>query len=225
MFWALEKIAGPMIDGLRRQGWSNEEIYFRWSDAKLREQLITHIALYTKIMENSLHDIYETITVKMNPERSFIESVAVGLYDNYKSLNKNINGVNFPINGLDSKPLFVSMDDGPYRTDDNSQDRTAKIVLVDMKGKATSDEALVYMQSHRLRPIGTKHLLAIGEQHPNIQRRFRVIALESSYSRLGGGHWKLGLGGSASERILDMFWDGVGWNEHTCFGAIPEEAL
>lgn len=227
LFWGQENIARHMIAGLRRDGWSFEEIYNHFSDVKMREELITHIAVYTKVVECSLNQIHETLMVNMFFGRTFAESVEAG---EYNTVNRNINENNFPFNGPSPKQLLLPVVSGPYRTDADFQDHignilpgeTSKIILVDMNGKAKPAEALEYMRKRKLRPIETSHLLAIGEQHKEIQRRVKILALGSSCVFLRGRS-VLGLDGSDLERSLDIFWYDKECDEHTRFGAIPEE--
>ncbi len=224
LFWGQEQVARPLIDELRRYGWSDEEICLVWTNPKLRDQIISQIATRGIVTDGFIFQAHKSIVVKMTCGRTFAESVLAGHYD--EVVNKqHINENNFPINGQSSARPLVTPGNGPYRADEIPSEDTTKIVLVDMHGKAKSDEALEYMKRRHLRPIGTRHLLAIGEQHPDIQRQFTVVALESLAVRFGGGDQVLGLNGSASKRILNIFWYATLWNEQTRFGAIAEEAL
>lgn len=224
-----------MVQEMRRQGWSDEEISSFLTETEAGHQSMARIVASLKVVdEGSFNHNHETLMVNMFFSRTFAESVEAG---EYKMVNGNINENNFPINGLAPKQLLLPVvNNGPYRTDGNFPDRAdeilpdeiTKIILVDMNGKGKPAEALEYMRKRKLRPMGTSHLLAIGEQHPDLQRQVKVLALESSCVFLRGRavlglDSALSLDGSDVERSLDIFWYDRECDENTRFGAIAEE--
>lgn len=58
---------------------------------------------------------------------------------------------------------------------------------------------------------GDKHLYAIGEQHPNLQKEFPIVALGSVWRGSDGYRSVACLDGWDDERGLGLHWHGNGW--------------
>lgn len=87
-------------------------------------------------------------------------------------------------------------------------------------------ELLKELRRHRLRPATLPELLAVGEQHPDLQRRNPIVALGSVWRSPNGLEWFPLLtaessGESASRRVLAQTSDlGYDWSYRMRFAAV-----
>ena len=96
-----------------------------------------------------------------------------------------------------------------------------KLTLFHPNRPIESDEAIDEMAKHGLRPATLPELLALGEEHPDLQREFPVIALGSVWQDRRGSRRCPCLGGGASERYLYLRCFGGGWGERCRGLAVP----
>lgn len=96
------------------------------------------------------------------------------------------------------------------------------IYLVSFDRRISSEGVITEMEILGLRPATIVELLALGAQHPDIQRDYQIAALGSTWS-FDSGDLDLDvpyLGGSGSDRYLFLFWWGSGWSPYWRFAAV-----
>lgn len=77
------------------------------------------------------------------------------------------------------------------------------VVLLHLNREASSEEVLVEMERRGLRPATLAELLALGAKHPELQRKFTIVALGSSCV-LNGHRQVAYLWSNLSSRYLDL---------------------
>lgn len=96
-----------------------------------------------------------------------------------------------------------------------------KLTLFHPNRPIESDEAIDEMAKQGLRPATLPELLALGEEHPDLQREFPIIALGSVWQGRGGDRDCPCLDESAGERHLYLRCFGGEWDERCRFLAVP----
>lgn len=138
----------------------------------------------------------QSYPLTINRERSRSEMVKAGRYD---YVNSNITEENSPVVEGEAE---------------------VEAVLVHLDRVASDEEVLAEMERLGLRPATMDELNAFGEQHPDRQREYPIIALGSVWAgrdgrRLVGCLWEGGLG-----RGLRLVWLGDGWRAYCRFLAV-----
>jgi hypothetical protein len=123
--------------------------------------------------------------------RSLAEVVAAG---NYSYANNNITEENFPTDKGDSAAVQV-----------------VEAILLPLDRLTESDDVLGELERMGLRPGTMFELAHFGEQHPDIQRQFPVVALGSVWAGPGGGRRVGYLWEDDVSRRLGLSWFGGRW--------------
>jgi len=138
------------------------------------------------------------LQVTVNRDRSIADGVAAGKY-NFS--NTDITDANFPHTGAGTE--------------------SSEIVLVHFDALMSTDNVLKELKKRNLRPADIQELLAIGEQFPEQQREFPIIALGSIEQCLDGNRVVPFLCSDDSKRELYLGWVGVvDWSEICRFAAV-----
>ena len=95
-----------------------------------------------------------------------------------------------------------------------------EIQLVHFNREISSDEAIGELDKMGLRPAELHELLAFGENYPDVQREFPVIALGSGWRDSYGFRCVPYLDRSGSWRDLDLLWLGSGCHGYCRFAAV-----
>lgn len=82
------------------------------------------------------------------------------------------------------------------------------------------DAIIVEMNKRGYRPAKIEELLAVGKNHPNIQRKFPIVAMGSIWKRTLVRRRVSYLGGSDENRILSIYRFNVGWRSVYRFLAV-----
>jgi hypothetical protein len=83
----------------------------------------------------------------------------------------------------------------------------------------SSDNVIAEMDKEGFRPCTIEELLAIGEQHPELQRKFPLVAL-GSVAKVNGNRHVACLFRDGSGRELHLGWFGHGWHVVCRFPAV-----
>lgn len=138
------------------------------------------------------------LTVKMDYTKSLEELIAAG---NYDSRSFDITASNFPPTG-----------NGRIETE---------LVLVHFNRDVESGDVIREMEQMGLEPAKIEHLLTLGAKHPNLQRKFPIIAPGSLWTSPVGrrryvpclDYWK-------GQRCLATMWFSIVWHRHCRFAAV-----
>ena len=135
--------------------------------------------------------------VTVNYDQPVADAIAAG---EYNWVNSDIIQKNFPTN------------------------RTGKteceIELVHFNRVVSTKEALAELDKRGLRPAELHELLALGAEHPKLQREFPIIGLGSVWRSSSGGRGCPYLLGSGSKRGLGLRWVEDGWGGSCRFAAV-----
>jgi hypothetical protein len=143
-------------------------------------------------------------TLSVYYSRPLAEVVAAG---NYNYANPNITVENFPADKGDPETI----------SDTVGVNVTQQAVLVHLDRPIKSEDVLAELERRGLRPDSMFELAHFGEQHPDIQRQFPVVALGSVWKspdrcRSVGCLW-----GNGDDRRLDLGWLDVRWRARCRF--------
>lgn len=83
----------------------------------------------------------------------------------------------------------------------------------------SSDDVIAEMDKEGFRPCTIEELLAIGEQHPELQRKFPLVAL-GSVSEINGDRDVAYLHSDGSGRYPNLVWFDGGWDDFDRFPAV-----
>ncbi len=135
--------------------------------------------------------------------RSIEDYLVAGRYDGY--VDEAITTEHFPLSGqgvATLNPVFVQVPNPP--------------------GVFSTNVALAEIKRRRLRPGTAQEDLAVGEQYPELQRQFPIVALGSFWANPDGDRYVVGLRGDDSTRRADLDWDGHAWHPVYRFLAFSE---
>ncbi|MBI4993860.1 hypothetical protein HZC33_02815 [Candidatus Wolfebacteria bacterium] len=135
--------------------------------------------------------------LSVNYNRSIEDSIKVGKYD---SVNSDIASEHFQSNETGEKKVAIE--------------------LFHFNKEMDTNEALVELDKQGYRPITLKELLALGEEHPNLQREFPIVALGSVWQSPRGGRGCTFLGRYDLDRRLFLGWIVGRWDCLYRFGAV-----
>lgn len=144
---------------------------------------------------NGLPGIQYFVTVHY--DQSVRNAIAAGHYD---WENDNITGKNFP-----SKRAGTA---------------DKEIILVKFDDAMDSDAVLSELDKQGLRAAELPEILAFGEQYPDVQREFPIVALASVWRRPDGYRCVPCLVRSAGRRDLDLRWFDGRWRSVYRFAAV-----
>ena len=141
-----------------------------------------------------------TYLVTVRKDRTLVQMIEAGKYD---WVNSDITSERFPDIGPD----------GEY-----------ELVLVHFNRVVSTEEALAEIRRRGLDPATLVQLLALGENFPDVQRQFPVIALGSCCVLSGGYRCSPCLSVSGHRRRLNLDWLGDGWHGDCRFLAFRKVA-
>lgn len=150
--------------------------------------------------DSTITDKDEVLTVTVNRDRTIADGVAAGKYT-YE--NDDINDTNFPISG--------------------SGTESTEIILVHFDKSISTELALAELEKRNLRPADAQELLVIGEQHPEKQRQFPIIALGSVWRNSCGYRCVPCLDRGGSFRKLSLYRDDCNWIVIYRFAAVRKQ--
>jgi hypothetical protein len=151
------------------------------------------------VAESMLAGEPNSFRVTVNYDLSVEEMIRAGKYDRASS---EINSQNFPAEKKGVSDLLIH--------------------LVRFDGFMESEEVLRELDKQGLRPATLPELLALGAQHPYLQRRFPIVALGLVWH---GGRVVACLWGDARNRGLGYDWLGIRWDGLHRFAAVPKVSL
>ena len=130
-------------------------------------------------------------------DRSLAQMIQDG---NYDSVHDSIIAEHFPVSG-----------EGRH---------TISVVLLHFSRAMTFDKVLVEMNKQGYRPATIEKLLALGKAHPDLQRKFQIVALDSFWENLYGSYRAPCLHGCVDSRRLCLGWFGDVWDTNDRFLAV-----
>ncbi len=133
----------------------------------------------------------------INYERTVEDGVKAGKYD---WTNNDITSDHFPSKEAGTKEVSVE--------------------LIHFGKDKTTNEVLSELDNAGMRPATLKELLALSENHLDLQREFPIVALGSVWRPPGGSRDCACLYGSGSGRSLNLGWIGYRWDGHCRFAAV-----
>ncbi len=95
-----------------------------------------------------------------------------------------------------------------------------KIELIHFNRNIGSDEAIKELDKMGLRPATLAELLALGAQHPDLQRQFPIVVLNSVWQRPFGLRYVPYLWDDSDKRNLNLNWFDDDWNASYRFAAV-----
>lgn len=135
----------------------------------------------------------ETYDVRLDYDKAFEDMIADGKYE----LKHNELPEHFKMDGRGSVDVQLHLVSFRRTTKNGLEYRDV-----------TSKEVEVGLEALGLKPAKMEHLLAFGAQYPDKQREFKVVALGSRWTAVGGynGYYRVPwLGDVRSERILGVW--------------------
>ncbi len=184
--------ANGLIKELRERGVSDEAIHSLATDNG--ELPVGKIAdMLAEIIQRAKN----LFALSINYTRSVEDGIKAGKYD---WANSDITPGHFPSEESGTKEVSVE--------------------LIHFGKDKTTDEVLSELDKTGMRPTTLKELLALGEKYPDLQREFPIIALGSVWQNPGGDRSCAYLGGSDSDRGLDLGWLGSRWGGRCRFAAV-----
>ncbi len=139
----------------------------------------------------------EVLNVTVDYDRSVASGIKAGKYD---WSNSDITDDHYPNSGSGKSDV--------------------EIILVHYGKDMSTKNVLKDFDKRNLRPATLQELLAIGEQFPDKQREFPIIALGSVWRNSRGNRYVPCLIGSGSYRGLDLYWIVSDWHDICRFAAV-----
>jgi len=99
---------------------------------------------------------------------------------------------------------------------------TLEIHLIHFDRVLTTDELVDEFNERGWRPAILIELLAFGEQYPDLQREFPIIAAGSLFQDSVGGLNVPLLWGNNQQRTVDLFWSMPSWESSYRFAAVSK---
>jgi hypothetical protein len=155
-----------------------EDIDQTTADAWCQNQKDLKRVLAEALMPKAMRKTYKVV---VDYSKSLVEMIKLG---NYGLVDDNIKFKNFSIQGV-----------GRDEED---------LVLVYLGRDATTKEVLEHLVSLGLEAAAIEHLLAFGAKYPDVQRKFPVICLGSSFVNDRGNRLVPCLLGHDSSRLLSL---------------------
>ena len=157
-------------------------------------------------LQNRVRDLVSTLLasifwIDQDYSRWLPEMIKAGKYDYFPA---QINSINFP---LQRGVGIVSF----------------QLVLAHFDKEMDSERALRELDKIGLRAATLSELLALGESFPELQRKFEIVTLGSSFVRRDGRRSVTGLDRWLGGRKLDLLVFQRNWGERVRFAAVPKE--
>jgi hypothetical protein len=140
----------------------------------------------------------QRILININAGRSFSEAIAAGDYR--VAVLPDVSEQNFPSNGVVQQELTI--------------------VLICFNCLIITREILEQLRERGLEPITVETLLAIGEQKPDLQREFPIVALGSTWEFSPTITKALVLNVNQDKRVIETCSTGWRWPVDYRFAAI-----
>ncbi len=184
--------ADRLIRELRKRNVSDEAIHsLVVEDGELPTSKIADVLAEIIQREENVY------TLTINYSRSVEDGVKAGEYD---WSNKEITSSHFPNEEIGIKKVSIE--------------------LVHFGRDIEANEVLSELDKMNLRPAILKELLTLGEKHPDLQRKFSIIALGSIGHGLIGEDSCAYLNGDGSGRGLHLHWVSSGRFDECRFAAV-----
>ncbi len=94
---------------------------------------------------------------------------------------------------------------------------SVRLELVHFNRVISASDALFEIKKRGLVPAGIEHLLALGVNHPNLQKEFPIVALGSVWQGPGGRRYVACLLRWSDEHKLTLDWYDFDWRERCRF--------
>lgn len=101
-------------------------------------------------------------------------------------------------------------------------EKNKKFVLLHLNRNVSTETVLAVMKQMKLKPGTAKELVSVSIDHPDLQRKFPIVANGSVWRRWRGGRRVPYLWGYSGGRDLDLDWYGGGWGDYCRFLALRE---
>jgi hypothetical protein len=151
-----------------------------------------------ELVEKPVSYIIDTYYITTNYDRSIDDFVEFG---NYDWINEDINDQNFP------------------KIKNHQVDGEKTFSLFYFNYSLSSESVISAMKAENYRPATMRELLIFGENNPEIQRKFPIVALGQENDSFGDR--RVGyLDGSLLKRIIDLFFFNRDWDNYCRFLAV-----
>ncbi len=140
--------------------------------------------------------------VVVDYSKTIVQMVEDGGYD---WVNSDINDENFPIVGTGTTE--------------------SEITLFHFGGRISPENAIAKMKKEGYRPANATELLALGQAQPDLQRKFRIVALGQIWQRQYNIPKVVCLRERVSKRQAILFSFYLDFSDDWCFAAVREEKL
>lgn len=140
------------------------------------------------------------LTITLDHARSKMDMIAAGNYDYVNDFLRDNDPVEGKIKG--SGQVEVTLE------------------LVHFGRFISTKDAIKEIKKMGLELARVEHLFAVGEQHPNLQKEFPIVAPGSVWQGPSGYHYVACLWGGGGGRDLSLRWDGGDWRGHDRFLAV-----
>lgn len=187
-----------LIGEMRSQGWTDKEIHTLLTETDPDKDVIkTMVANLGPMAYPKETDIFTLIIldVFVDYRRTFDQMKRAGGYD---FISYTLNEKNFPIRPPNSRLAEIA--GSPYRS---IAPVKTEVVLVHLNKELSPKATLGHMDRLGLEGSPIEEVLAVGEQYPNLQRKFPIIGLGSMWQPGKNGYrFCPGLYGNATKRSL-----------------------
>lgn|GEM_PF-1664307 len=147
-----------------------------------------------------LRYMYQLIAIEVDNDRSVTQMLKAGNYDH---VDEEITDENL-------------LNEGTGKT-------STDLILFHRDKKECSQELVDELDLIGWRPIVNAELLAIGEQYPELQREFSIVAL-GQIERYSGHQYVPCLSGSNSWRLIEYVPFNFGWSRDCRFGFVRKDS-
>lgn len=184
------QIVKAIVDEILSLGGNDEDLRKILKDADLRRKIASAILLASK-------SLVETVfKVAVDYSRTLQEMVNAG---NYDWVNGDVTQEHFPV---------------------SDQGTCDEVSIFHFNKVMTSEDAGSEMDKRGFRPAKIEELLALGEKHPELQKKFPIIALGSIWLGPDGSRSVACLGFDGSRRGLSLRWFDFSWDRDCRFVAV-----
>ena len=188
------EILKALTDAVLKRGGSDQDMERILTSKILRDKLADLICEIVQTAKNIFR-------VPVNYNQNVQDMVKAGKYD---WVNSDINGTNFPVI--------------------RRGEEMAEVHLIHFNRDITSEEALLELDKMGFKPEELPGLLALGAQHPELQREYPIVALGSAWRRRNGRRGVPCLFRDGSGRNLGLLWFGGSWGAGWRFAAVRKPA-
>ncbi len=183
-----------LVKALQQRGGDADAI-FRKLVKPEGESLINQIA--ELIINGGKVVVRETVKVTVDYSRTLAQMITAGKYD---WDDKDITQERFLLTGMGKQEKEITF----FHFDRNME----------------SDDVIAAMEKEGFRPADPEDVLAVGEQHSQLQRKYPIIALGKVWRDPGGRRSVVCLRECDSMRWLLLYWYGRSWFARCRFAAV-----